>query len=352
MMASLQQPHYDRALAGFYGYLLVIGWSLALLVVGVPAGADEPPAPGQTIIRARTLTLWRGGGSEPGAGDSAATVGERIVDGPWSIRVERSSNPLAGVPWRIIYERLDETEDHAGHTFECGRLAETVPVVELPAQLWAQWMGADLHDVVGILFADLLSPEEVKILYTAHAEVDATGTPVSPTRSRLEATLLTPLTCAIDLAILVRQANDEGKTARRLEHERGHAEHTLCDVITTLAGPQDWDSAAGAGQRSELVFRWRDKLVKRTWKGYRGTEGKLQTRRFYITVVPPTRWSRLYDKASEGISQEDRLAFNEQLTLLQSRFRANWDRSRLLFHQQHGAAEREPLPDFPAPSWP
>jgi hypothetical protein len=215
-------------------------------------------------------------------------------------------------------------------------------------------MDDDLHDVVGILFADLHTPEEVKILYTAHAEVGSDGMPVSPTRSRLEASLFAPMECILDLAIVVRKSStDDHKTSHRLEHEIGHAEHTLSDVIATLTGPQTWNADSGHGRRSELVFRWRDRVLNRTWRGYRNQEARLQTRRVYITVLPPTRWSKLFTKPSESISQQDRLVFNDQLTRLHGRFRDNWERSRLQFHVEHGAAERERLPDFPGPrTWP
>jgi hypothetical protein len=111
--------------------------------------------------------------------------------------------------------------------------------------------------------------------------------------------------------------------------------------------------AAGEGRRGELVFRWRERTINRTWRGYRDQEAKLQTRRIYVTVVPPTRWSQLYAKPSESITQEDRLGFNDDLIHVQTRFRDNWERSRLEFHGEHGGAEHERPPDFPGPrNWP
>lgn len=324
-----------------------------MVLGGAAAWADEPQPAATSTIRVYNVPIARDADDRSGATTRPVPGGQEFTDGEWSIRVERSPNPLQTVPWRVIYESLEDAGLRPCGSFRAARLAKTVPVIEVPEQLWGRWMGEEFHDVLGVLFAELYTPPDVNILFSAHTEVDDSGMPVSPTRSRLEATLLTPMVFTLDVAIVIRQIEDPRRNAYRLEHEQGHAEHTLQDLINTVAGPQDWSVAEGNGRRCQLTFRWRDKLFKRTWREFRGGEESLQTRRFYVTVLPPTRWSQLFDKPAENVTQADHLAFNEHLIKLQSRYRANWERSRLLFHQQHGAGEHEPRPpSFSQRLWP
>jgi hypothetical protein len=338
---QLPQARDRRALPGGGAALC---WALVIALGTAAAWADEPQQAGTTTIRVYNVPIVREADSRLGVTTQPAPGSQGFTDGEWSIRVEPSPDPLQTVPWRVIYESLEDAGLRPGGSFRPPLLAKTVPVIEVPEELWGGWMGEGFHDVLGVLFAELYTPPDVNILFSAHPQVDDSGTPVSPTRSRLEATLLTPMVFSLDLAIAIRHADDPPHNAYRLEHEQGHAEHTLQDLVNTLLGPQDWDLAEGKGRRCELTFRWRDKLIRRTWKEYRGGEEPLQTRRVYVIVLPPTRWSQLFDKPAEDITQDDHVAFNEHLIKLQSRFRANWERSRLLFHEQHGAGEQEPRP--------
>src|SRR5262249_5666666 len=152
---------------------------------------------------------------------------------------------------------------------------------------------------VGIHYHEFVTDDFARVLITVHkVPADSTdGKPADPSQpqgTRLEATLLTPLTFSVDQAIVVRaDRRNEAAVNDRVEHERRHGEKSLIVLLDTLAGPQTGDAAATTGRHSSLAWYWRSGLIHRRWDTYRGGRYDLTTLRTSVTLVPPTRWSKL-----------------------------------------------------------
>src|SRR5262249_29699122 len=146
-------------------------------------------------------------------------------------RSVRSPNPRDGVAWELIAtptEPLpkDWAKGRGAEAATLGpiqrgngdlrigenhKLGLPFPIVEIPEVLWKQWMTTDLRDVVGIHFHEVASDDLARILFTLHQippeEPDSKDKKVRPAirGTRIEATLLAPVTFCLDQSVAVRK---------------------------------------------------------------------------------------------------------------------------------------------------
>ncbi|MFQ5430392.1 MAG: hypothetical protein ACE5E1_08795 [Phycisphaerae bacterium] len=226
--------------------------------------------------------------------------------------------------------------------------ADTVPVIELPDIVWKQRMSADLQDVVGIHFHELVTDDVARILYTVHkvppdgpdGGAGAPGGVHGRSGSRIEATLLTPVVWSLDQSIVVRVTPlRKDLTAGRISHESAHAEVSQQVLLGVLGGPQDWNPLYRTGRRSHLEYYWKREQIGRSWSGYQRGIGKLLTLRTSLVLVPPTRWSMLLPIPPERVTQKHIEAFNDAIVHLGPRFAAIDRAAQGRFHAGHGAYE-------------
>jgi hypothetical protein len=299
-------------------------------------------------------------------------LGRPIVIGDWTYRAVKSAQPRDGVPWKLIV--TPAAESTAGWRKGLGGLQilglagvgrkvvtvrrpggdegaddpESVPVVIVPDILWKQWMAAGLQDVVGIHFHEFVTDDVARILYTVHKVPPdgSDGTPPGPggrhgrAGTRLEGTLLAPVTFNLDQTIAARQDPlDKGLVDRRAQHEAGHAQVSQEVFMAVLRGPQDWDPQRCTGRRSRLEYYWKRERIGRSWDGYRNGVGKMLTLRTSIALVPPTRWSILLPIPPERLTQKHIQAFNDAIVLLGPWFGEVDHRAQQSYHARHGSFE-------------
>jgi len=223
-----------------------------------------------------------------------------------------------------------------------------IPVVQIPDILWKQWMAPDLQQAVGIHYHILVTDDTARILYTLHKVPpdNPDGRPPPPGSYkgrpgvRIEATLLTPLTFALDQTILLRvDPLEKDKIPARAEHELGHALASQEVFLDVLRGPQTWDRDRCTGRRSRLEFYWKREVIGRSWDGCRNSGGRLATLRTTVVLVPPTRWSLLLPIPPERVTQKHLNDFNESLVHLHSAWEKADVAAQERFHATHGAYE-------------
>jgi hypothetical protein len=224
--------------------------------------------------------------------------------------------------------------------------------VEIPDVLWRQWMAADLQDVVGIHFHEMVSNDVARILYTLHkVPPDPRPGPRPPpphagaSGTRVEATLLAPVTYHLDQAVVVRKdARRPELAGRRAAHELGHAALSRQVFHAVLAGPQDWNPTYCMGRRSRIEYYWKREMIGRSWEGFRGGLGKLLTTRTTVVLVPPTRWSLMLEMPPERVTQRQIDAFDDAIVRLGPQFAALDGAAQAEFHARHGAYEESAGP--------
>jgi len=339
-----------------------------LLAIAAVTAAAETPTPPRRTVRPVDLEP-RAASQAAGAPASSATQ-----VGDWQITAERA-DPAEGVPWRLMARPLSQlaTRLQPGDVFRTAALAESIPVIEVPAQLWGRWFDADMNDVVGIHYHECQVGGPARVLVTVHQFPAEPRDGLKPgehrerTGTRLEATLLTPLAIYLDQSVVVRAEgigvvrgaerrphtevppdrpvigkkprDQQGGAAGRVIHERGHAELSIQMLIATLAGPQTWSPRECSGQRSTIAFYWESSRTQRPWEGFHGGAGKLYTQRITIHLTPPTRWSLLIPLPPDEVTQRQIEQFNDWAVLPQSRF-VDLDReAQKRFHALHGEFE-------------
>ena len=290
--------------------------------------------------------------------------------GGWNYRSVRSPNPRDGVPWELVATPVEPLpagwargRDHeAAGLGPARRVGGDVilrpgvghglpfPIVDVPEVLWKQWMPGDLRDVVGIHFHEVASDDLARILFTLHQippeerePGGASGTkkePLAVRGTRIEATLLAPVTFCLDQSIAVR-VDDKHKdlAQRRAQHEFGHAEVSQQVFLAALAGPQDWKPDYCTGRRSRVEYYWRRSEIGRTWDGYRGGKGEIVCLRTTVVLVPPTRWSMMLPVPPERVTQKQIQDFNDSIIHVSQIFAAADEAAQKQFHAQHGEFE-------------
>ena len=290
--------------------------------------------------------------------------------GGWAYRSVRSPNPRDGVAWELIVTPIEPLpkEWAKGRDREAaglgpvragggdlilrggGRLAFPFPIVEVPEVLWKQWMSSDLRDVVGIHFHQVNSDDLARILFTLHRvppEGPASGDPGAAGKSpqairgtRIEATLLAPVTFCLDQSIAIRTDDKHKELAlSRARHEFGHAEVSQQVFFAVLAGPQDWKPEYCTGRRSRIEYYWRRSEIGLTWDGYRGGKGEIVGLRTTVVLVPPTRWSMMLPVPPERVTQKQIQDFNDSIVHVSQVFAAADGEAQTRFHAQHGEFE-------------
>jgi hypothetical protein len=353
---SIPPRHFGRAMT-----TALLGCAAALLSTPDAVVADD------------TAKLKGRGGRRPvnlwplkEISQSRPEPGPPIEIGDWTYRAGRASVPREGVPWELI---VTPSEENAGG-WRAGELGqrgvamptvarerrkpdeatdspESIPLIEMPDVVWKKWMGADLQDVVGIHFHEMVSDDTARILYTLH-KVPADGPDGKPLPAessipgtRIEATLLAPVTFSLDQSIVVREDPLKKElAAARGEHEAGHADVSQLVFLAVLAGPQDWNPRYCTGRRARVEYFWKREQIGRSWKGYRNGVGKLLTLRTTVALVPPTRWSMLVPIPPERVTSKHLQAFNEAIVKIGPTFAATDRAAQKKFHSEHGEYER------------
>ncbi len=268
--------------------------------------------------------------------------GREITLGGWTYSATRSPSPRDGVPWILTARPVGPDADkwHPQAEFQSNVQVESVPVARVPAVLWKSWFDPTMQDVVGIHYHEFTTNDLARVLVTIHKvpadAPDGTRGP-PPIATRLEATLLTPLTYSIDQTIVVRSERDDpGAVTYRTDHERGHAAVSLDVLLDTLAGPQTWNVDSNTGRRATLAWFWRSSRVFRRWDTYRGGKYDLATLRTSITLAPPTRWSKLIPTPPDRLNPAEVQRFNDDVVLLTEQFFKLDRNQQHRFHSTHG----------------
>jgi hypothetical protein len=316
--------------------------------------------------------------------------------GGWSYHTLRNPSPRDSVPWQLIVTPTDPLPPdwkkninldaatlgpigNRGGDVRVGpqaALNSPIPIVEVPEILWKQWMAADLQDVVGIHFHEVVSDDVARILFTLHKippdEPQSATTPPEPTQPtepppvrrtvplnppsatsaparppeprgvRIEATLLAPVTYCLDQTIVVRADKEKPKTESRALHEYGHAEVSQQMFFSVLAGPQDWNPQYCTGRRSRIEYYWHREKIGRFWDGYRGSKGEVVTLRTTVVLVPPTRWSTMLPIPAERVTAKQLQDFNDAIVRVSQMFVIIDAEAQKKFHATHGEYERGP----------
>jgi len=269
--------------------------------------------------------------------------------GTWEYTVAKNPSPGDSVPW-ILRARPtghDALAYLAPGAFSPDRQVASIPLVKIPPQVWRAWFDPSMQDVVGIHFHEFVTDDLARVLITIHkVPADApNGSPTTPIATRLEATLLTPLTFSVDQTIVVRgHPRDLAAVDERIAHERGHGQVTLKILLDTLAGPQTWDPENGTGRRSTLEWLWKTGPVYRKWDTYRAGRYDLKTLRTSITLVPPTRWSKLIPVPPDKLDPREIEKFNNEIVHLDGRFNLLDGKAQSDFHAGHGSFQQATLP--------
>ncbi|MBN2560728.1 MAG: hypothetical protein JXQ75_07350 [Phycisphaerae bacterium] len=308
----------------------------------------------------RPIRLWPPAEDKP----SGEEVGQAIDLGGWTYRAVKSPNPRDGVPWELIVTPSGENAKTWHKGSEDGRALpaaviargveepekdpESIPVVEIPATVWKQWMEAELRTAVGVHFHEFVTDDVARILYTVH-QVPPDGPDGKPpppgsyhgrSGARVEATLLSPVMFSLDQTVAVRKDPlREALLASRIQHEVGHAKESQEVLLQVMRGPQDWNPEYCTGRRSRVVYYWKREQIGRSWDNYRGGVGKILTLRTSVVLVPPTRWSLLLPIPSERVTQRHLQAFNDAIVMLAPRFAKADREAQDRFHARYGAFE-------------
>lgn len=269
----------------------------------------------------------------------------RLRDGRWYVRIRRAPNPGNGVPWEIRYENHPEAEiqDLPAAQFDPAEHVLRIPVLPVPNDLWDDWFAEKLQDVAGIHYPRMERRNRSRLLLTVHPEPTSTA---DESASRIEATLLVPITWSIDQAIVVRRTARRPEIDARIRHERAHAVSTVMDLVESIVGPQTWDDDEASGRRSEVVWLWRYETITRTVDWYRDGKKKLRMLRTYVTVVPPSRWTLRLAKSPSEITPEEMRAFNVDILNVGARYAVRRDEQRDEVHKKLGAYAAPELPKF------
>lgn len=349
-------PCHTRVGSGFVS--AVVGLVAAMIVTDAVSAEDTAGL--RTYTGRRKIQLWPIEQQQP----KTEEVGRPITLGNWTYQASRTAVPRDGVPWELIVtptgpgaETWKKGEARAllpGLTAEFRgaemptKIADALPVIQLPDTLWKNWMAPDLQDVVGIHFHAMVTDDQARILYTLHKvppdNPDGTsGMPESgaaPVGTRIEATLLAPVTYCLDQTIIVREdPHDRQRVRSRGEHELSHAEISQQVLVAVLRGPQDWDPIRCMGRRSQVSYYWKREQIGRAWQGYRDGSGKVLTLRTSIVLVPPTRWSMLIPIPPERVTHKHLERFNESIVHVGESFATTDRLAQERFHAEHGAYE-------------
>jgi hypothetical protein len=297
--------------------------------------------------------------------------------GGWTYRVVKSPRPRDNVPWELIATpigpnaqawrkgdaaapSLPPVSKHRfkflGDRVKLESDPTSIPVVEMPQALWRRWVAPELQDVVGIHFHELVSDDLARILFTIHKVPpdNADGTPPTPgsyagrAGTRIEATLLTPLTYSLDQTILVRVDPLEKEAVQgRAEHELGHAQGSQEVLLEVLRGPQDWNLEYCTGRHSRIAYYWKREIIDRQWQGYREGVAGIATMRTSVVLVPPTRWSMLLPIPPERVTQKQLDQFNDAIVHLTRAFAEVDHAAQRRYHALHGAYDHGPAKQAP-----
>ncbi len=362
--------------------LLALTATASLMPTGrAVAAASQPVAPRGRIIKPVQLDPASQPATAPAeiAGLLKAGPGASIEWGGWAYRVEKAE-PRDGVPWKLIATPLSQLSQRLRPVtqFDSSALSRNIPVVRVPEVLWPQWFEKDLADVVGIHYHEFVNDEQARLLITLH-KVPPDGRDGLPPAdykgrggTRIEATLLTPMTVLLDQTIVVRSGKAAVRTVQKSDadgapgkpkmqtkkveqppeatedsrtlHEQGHAQLSLDIIHAALCGPTTWNLADCTGQRAHVVWYWDTEKTPRAWHGYHGGSGKLTAQRTRITIVPPTRWSMLVPLPADEVSQRQIEAFNDWIVHADARLNATDLAAQEKFHALHGAFEAAPEP--------
>ena len=269
----------------------------------------------------------------------------RLRDGRWYVRIRRAPNGGNGVPWEIRYENHPESEiqDLPAAQFDPDEHVLRIPVLPVPNGLWDNWFAEKLQDVAGIHYPRMERRNPSRLLLTVHPEPTSTA---DESASRIEATLLVPITWSIDQAIIVRRTAHRPEVDARLHHERAHAVSTVMDLVESIVGPQTWDNDEASGRRSGIKWLWRYEMVTGTVDWYRDGKKKLRMLRTYVTVVPPSRWSMRLAKSRSEITPEEMRAFNVDILNVGARYARRREAQRDEVHKKLGVYAAPELPKF------
>ncbi len=269
--------------------------------------------------------------------------------GNWEYTVAKNPSPRDSVPW--LLSARPTGKDAAAYqppgSFSPDQQVAAIPMVKIPPQVWKAWFDSSMQDVVGIHYHEFVTDDLARVLITVHkVPADSPdGSPTTPTATRLEATLLTPLTFSVDQTIVVRgHPRNAAAVDERITHERGHGQVTLKILLDTLAGPQTWDPENGSGRRSTLEWLWKTGPVYRKWDTYRAGRYDLKTLRTSITLVPPTRWSKLIPVPPDKLDPREIDKFNNEIVHLDGRFNLLDGKAQSDFHAGHGSFQQATLP--------
>lgn len=315
----------------------------ATLLVGalVTDGMAGDVAPGVTRS-SESISLWppRLGGPEDPEGERMLKSMRRgLRYGNWLLQVRSVPGSADGVFWEIRAKPLevDPTERWSTSDIDYEAYAKQVPVIRAPEHLWKRWTSPSMHEVVGIHFHDLQQSDAARVLYTQYAH-PASG-PDKGKGSRIEGTLMLPVTWWLDQTIVIRGDMTQSRVRSRVEHEVGHAANALRDFVETIRGEQTWDSAKLEGHRSRVVWRWRTEIMARPWDELFDRRRLVMTLRTYIDVLPPTRWSKLLNKPVDRLTDQDTLAFDNEHILIGDKYAAYRKRSAAAYHHKVGGME-------------
>lgn len=288
-------------------------------------------------------------GRGPGGLQMRVDLSRSVDMGGWRYHVDRNPSPRDAVPWIVRAEPIGPDKGRFRPQAEWTALAgmHAIPVVKMPDELWRGWFDADLQDVVGIHYHEFVTGDLARVLVTIH-KVPADGPDGQPPAdhagvrgTRLEATLMTPVTYHLDQTLVVRREKGQDQVMQdRIDHEQGHAEQSLVALLETLAGPQDADAYRCTGRRSTVAWYWQARKFGRPWEGYRDGRSTMAALRTSITLAPPTRWTKLLPVPPEKLTAADIQRFNDEIVHLDATFAENDRRVQDAFHQRCGAFEQ------------
>jgi hypothetical protein len=293
-------------------------------------------------------------------------VGQSRRIGHWVYRSQKSSQPKDGVPWELIVTPDEEWASQWQIGAEGGSLPELSMVrhrsgdvlksqlknsgsaIEVPQVVWKKWLAADLQDVVGIHFHEVVSEDSARILFTIHkvpaddpdSRDGSAEAGASVKGCRIEATLLAPLEFHLDQTVVVRADPLKKELAgKRAEHELGHAEVSQAVFLAVLRGVDDWHPETCSGHCTKLAYYWKRDEYGRKWKEFRGGAKKVRAMRTTIVLVPPTRWSKMLPIPPERVTAKHLQDFNDEIIRVSARFAEVDAAAQSRFHAQHGAFE-------------
>jgi hypothetical protein len=340
------------------------GLPFAVFVAVTAAVFAERTAGLQAASGRRPVQLW-----PPDESPDAEAAQSSIDLFGWNYRAVRARVARDGVPWELIASPAGELQNiyrkgdpnqplpflvaERRQADQATTNPDAIPVIELPDALWKKWLSQEMQDVVGIHDHELVTDDAAHILYTLHkvpadnpdGSEPGPASPTVDTATRIEATLLAPVTYGLDQTILVRgDPSDPSRARVRGDHEAGHAQLSQQVLLAVLKGPQDWDLGPCVGRRSQLEFYWKREQIGRSWSEYRRGVGKVLALRTSITLVPPTRWSLLLPIPPERVTQKHLQQFTDAIVMIGEQFAAADREAQRRFHAEHGAFETAGVP--------